>query len=76
MTLLHSIPTLLFFSVAVVLTACASRMNKRFLSFLGALCAALAVLSALVDGANLREPLIYILFLLLLSMQCKKEVKP
>lgn len=68
MTLFPSVPSALLFLAASVLTVWGSNAKTgHVLSFFGALAGMLAVLLALVDGANLIRCLLYILILLLLS---------
>ena len=69
MTIFHSVPTMLWGTAAVLLTVLgALSVKERILSFLGALCAAAAMLCSLVDGGDLSESLVYILILLVLSI--------
>lgn len=68
MTIFRSIPTALCLASAVLLTAWGAGKKGSVTSFLGALCGTASVLSALMDGANLSEPLVYILLLLFISL--------
>ncbi len=68
MMLFPSVPSGLLFLAAAVLTVwgtCAK--GSRVLPFLGGICGMLAVLAALVAGAQMIHCLLYVLVLLLLS---------
>lgn len=68
MTLFPSVPTALLFLTAAVLTAWGTyAKNGHVLPFLGGICGMLAVLAALVAGAQMIHCLLYVLVLLLLS---------
>lgn len=68
MAILHSLPTMLLFGAAVILTAWGAVKRGRVLPFFGGLLGAAAVVADLVDGGTLREALALVLALLLLSL--------
>ncbi len=76
MTILHSLPTALLLGAAVILTIWGTVKQGRVLSFFGALLGTATVVSALVEGARLRECLVYLLLLLLLSLPRKGGERP
>lgn len=68
MAILHSLPTMLLFGAAVILTVWGAGKRGHVLPFFGGLLGAAAVVVDLVDGGTLREALALVLALLLLSL--------
>lgn len=73
MNMLHSIPAMLLFAAAAILTLWGPWTKRGgVLTFFGGLAGAAGLLAALVDGATLREGLACVLVLLLLSLRRRK----
>lgn len=73
MNMLYSMPTVLLFAVAIILSLWGSLAKRGgVLSLFGGIAGAAGLLAALVDGATLREGLICVLILLLLSLYGRK----
>lgn len=71
--MLHSIPAMLLFAAAAILTLW-DQWTKRdgILPFFGGLAGTAGLLVALIDGATLREGLTCVLVLLLLSLRRRR----
>lgn len=68
MIIFGSIPTMLLLILAAAMTVWGAVMQKDHVpAFFGACFGALAVLSGLIDGAAMKECLLYVLVLLILS---------